>query len=92
VLKLCDVTNLDPDTATFYEVLFRRRITTKQRPCKIGTSLSVWGLQPNKKKKDVKNVILKDRDRHHKHGNKTLLNVNYKHVNGTTFGLYMENW
>lgn len=41
VLKLCDVTNLDPDAATFYEVLFRRRKTTKQRPCKIGTSLSV---------------------------------------------------
>jgi len=36
-------------------------------------------------------VILKDRDRHHKHGHKTLLNVNYKHVNGATFGLYMEN-
>lgn len=43
------------------------------------------------KKEEVKNVILQDRDRHHKHGNKTLLNVNYNHVNGATFGLYMEN-
>jgi len=36
---------------------------------------------PPKKKEEeeeeAKNVILKDRDRHHKHGNKTLLNVNY---------------
>ena len=38
-------------------------------------------LDPPKKKEEeeeeAKNVILKDRDRHHKHGNKTLLNVNY---------------